>query len=350
MKPFYQHTFLRALFFGPLALVLASCGSYQYAGYDHDGIYSNGTSVAERYTEDDHTESYEKSLYYQQVFSQKADEFGQMAQGSAIFTDIDSYSSGTYQGEYVETQGYQAYGGWGDQADEIAINIYNDPFIYPPYYSYYGHYYHPFSAWNYGYGYHHGYPWYYSPWHYSPWRYGGYGPWGYASVGWGYGYGHWGYGYNNWGYGNYRPYYNNYYNVNNVSYNNSRRYSASDYSNSAIRRSDATTSRRYNNSSNVRANRSYNDNTVTRSTRATNENRTYRTRNSDSSPVYRSTRSTERTGTYTPATRSRTESYTPSRSTRSNNSGTYRSSSPVRSSGTSGGGGTSRSTRGGRGN
>ena len=363
MKPFYQLLNIRALLFGPLAvLVLASCGSYQYAGYDHDGIYSNGTAVAQEYTEEDQTETYDNALYYQQIFSRQADQFETIAESeSAIFTDIDSYSSGTYQEEEYDDEGYPiAHGGWGNEVDEISINIINRPFAYHSYYTY-SPYYDPFFVsdywWNHGWGY--GFP-YYSPgfrFHYSPWGYGSHyaGYWGYSN---------WGYGYNHWGY-NYRHPYQIFGVVpaRNVAYNSSRRNSSIDYNQGATRSSylnnsrdyrNSDDTRSYRNSRNVRAtSRSNRDYTITRSTRVSSDSRASgRTTRVESPQQVRSNRSTS-TRDYTPAVRSRNETYTPqqvrsSSSTRSS-SGNYRSSSSSssRSSGTTSG--SSRSSRG-RGN
>lgn len=362
MKPYYQLLNIRALLFGPLAvLVLASCGSYQYAGYDHDGIYSNGTAVAQDYTEEDQTESYDNALYYQQVFSRQANQFETIAESeNAIFTDVDSYSSGAYQEDEYVDEGYPvAHGGWGTDADEIAINIYSQPFGFPGYYSY-APYYDPFFYndfyWNYGYRYgygpHYGWGW---GMHYNPYRYG----YGYAGIGyWGSGY--YGHGYNRWGY--YGNPYSGY--ARNVAYNNSRRNSSVDYNHDATRssylnnrdyRNSDDSRATYRNPRNVRASsRSNSDYTISRSTRVSSDNsRTSgRTSRIEAPQRVRSNRSTS-SRDYTPAVRTRTETYQPQqvRSSSSNrsSSGTYRSSYPStsRSSGTSSG--SSRSSRG-RGN
>ena len=353
MKPYYQLLNIRALLFGPLAvLVLASCGSYQYAGYDHDGIYSDGNAVAQQYTEEAQTDSYDNALYYQQIFSRQADQFETIAESdNAIFTDIDSYSSGQYQEDQYIDEGYPlAHGGWGSEVDEISINVYNNAFGFPGYYTY-APYYDPFFYndfyWNFGYfGYGYGPHWGWGN-YYNPWRYG-YG-YGYAGY-WGHGYwGHnyWGPRYNNWGYSGYSR---------NVAYNSSRRNSSTDYNNE-IRSSRLSSARdyrnaddsrsTYRNSREVRAtSRSNSDYTISRSTRVSSDSRSSsRTYRVESPQNVRSNRATS-TRDYTPAVRTRTETYSPQTRSSNNSSGTYRSSSPTpRSSGTS----TSRSSRG-RGN
>ena len=353
MKPYYQLLNIRALLFGPLAvLVLASCGSYQYAGYDHDGIYSNGTAVTQEYSEEDQTESYDNALYYQQVFSRKADQFETIAESeNAIFTDIDSYSSGNYQEDgYVDEAYPLAHGGWGQEADEIAINIYSQPFGYPGYYGYspyYDPFYYPSYGWNYGwygygYGPHYGWGW---GMHYNPWRYG----YGYAGIGyWGHGYGHyWGY------YGNH-----NYYGyTRNVAYSNSRRNSSVDYNSGASRgsylsnvrdyRSSDDSRATYRNSRSVRADsRSNSDYTISRSTRVSSDSRRSSRATRVEAPQQVRSNRTSTNRSYTPVQRTRTQTVRQPVRSSSNSSGTYRSTPSVpRSSGTTG----SRSSRG-RGN
>ena len=352
MKPLYQLLNVRAYLSGAVALLsLASCGSYQYAGYDSDGIYAD-SAVAERYTKEEQTPSADKTLYYKQAFAQQAEVFENMTEGGAIFTDIDSYSSGTYDAEAQQDQYYgEAYGPWGDQVDEIAIHIYPNP-----HYGYYGYgYLHPYY---YGYGY--GHPFssryysYYDP--YWSWPYYGYGsrihsPWHWNAAWIGLGFSDY------WYYNRYLSgYYGYSYNTRqNAAYINSRRNAFTDNvgrnSRSAVRYSDS-----YRNTRNVRAtSRSNQDYNSVRTTRSSNS-RTYNTRASrvENPSRVRSNRSSSDARSYrtsTPqakpsTTRRSTPSYTPSRTTRSS-SGTYRSSGSVRSSGTTSGG--ARSSRG-RGN
>ena len=128
MKRYYKLLNLRAIISGFSALLLlASCSSYQYAGYDSDGIYSS--SGDEAYTandyRDDYEESYDNTLYYKQLFSEKADEFGNVPAEGAIFTDIEDYSStGNYQDELYQEDGMEYQTGraaWGSDPDEISF-------------------------------------------------------------------------------------------------------------------------------------------------------------------------------------------------------------------------------------
>ena len=355
---YFPFSNIRALFFGPALLLLASCGSYQYTGYEHDGIYS--PENREAVTANDHAESYEEALYYKQLFAQKAEQFSNIPQEGAIFTDIEGYTStGMYEDQSFMQEGIAYQGGnapWGQEVDEISINVYNSPFFSPfyhPYMSpYYGGFYDPFWMNRYGYGY--GYGW-------NHWGYGYpyHNPWRWNRWGWNAGLAVHSPFYGYYRYGNYNPYYSR----NNVAYNSTRRSSYTDYNNSSIVRnnSKARSSRiqDYSNSRGIRAERS---SALLRSNRGDNDDRTYSTRTtrvespksrsrSNSNSTYRSSnsRSYERS-TQARSSRS-TRSYDTNRQVRrststSRSSGTMRSSSSTpRSSGTS----SSRSSRG-RGN
>lgn len=351
MKLYYKN--LRNLIpaLGALFL-LASCSSYQYTGYENDGIYSS-SSTGEAYTADDYEESYEDALYYQNLFGEKAAEFEAVPQEGAIFTDVESYSSGQYDENMFGAEGLEYEPGraaWGSDPDVIAVNVYNNysPFYSPygfgygyPYYAgfydpFYGPGYYPYRYYNPYYGY--GYPYAYNSWR---WNIG-------LGFGWGHYYGHRYSPYYPYGY----KYYPNY-RRSNVAYSNSRRDGYSDNYRARQYSENNRTSRiqSYSNSRNVRA-----AGTVLRDT----DGRTYRTRSTrvrstTSQPrtreVYRtSTRRSEVPAVRRSAPQRNTAPQTrTSRSSRSNNSGTYRSSSSnTRSSGTSSG--SSRSSRGGRGN
>lgn len=341
MKRYYKLLNLRAILSGFSALLLlASCSSYQYAGYDNDGIYSS-SGEGEAYTANDYEESYENALYYKRLFAEKSQQFDNVPEEGAIFTDIEGYSStGEYDDAAFMEEGLDYQVGraaWGSDPDRISINIYNDynpfynPYIHPfyagfydpfwgPYYDYYA--YRPF-----GYGYPYGYS------YYNSWRW---------NFGWG-----WGYGY---GYRPYHPYYyygHRYhypsYNYRDVAYSSSRRNSYSDYNSIRSNRTDARSSRvqSYSNPNAVRAVRTNSDPRTyqTRSTRVRSSSSDVR-RNSEYNPS-REVRQVRSTGTR----RSNTSAVRTSRSSSSNN--VYRSSSSSsssRSTGTS-----TRSSRG-RGN
>lgn len=350
MIPLYKLLKIKPLLMGGLALsVLASCSSYEYAGYDKDGIYSSEDREVYTQTQDEYTESSDDALHYKRLFAEKSQQMDIYAQEGVIFTDINSYSSTrdfedeAFLDEPLDYQG--GYAGWGDQPDEISINIYNDGFynpffdpFYGPYYGgFYGPYhrfgYHPYSRFGFGFGY--GY--------YSPFRW---------QMGWGYGWNNWAfnYGYSPyWGMYHHTPYY---YSRRDLAYNTGRRDAYSDRNNVYNRSNISARDRRLQSYSNPRE---------VRAVRSNADSRTYRTQTnrvrSSSTPVRRSSgyeRSTRRSNEVRAIqnTRTRSNNSTRVRSSRSssgNNSGTYRSSSSSssRSSGTRSS--SSRSSRG-RGN
>lgn len=342
MRRYYRLFNIRALFFSFSALLLlASCSSYQYAGYENDGIYSSDRDEA--YTANDYEESYEDALYYKQLFAQKSEQFANVPEEGAIFTDIDSYNSGAYDGDFTQEDLDYTVGraAWGSHADQISINIYQDPFHRPFFSPFYAGFYDPFWG--------------------DPYFHHGFGfPFGYYNN-WNFGFG---FGWNSWRYGHpyytpfwrhHSPFYGNYfyphYNQRSVAYNTTRRNSYRDYDgyNRTNINTRASRVQSYSNPRNVRAVRSNAD------YRTSTNDRTYRTRStrvrSTSSPVRRnSTYSRSRSSSEVRSVRSnqtRSNNSTRVRSTRSssgNNNAVRSSSSSSRSSGT-----TSRSSRG-RGN
>ena len=162
-------------FVGALGLLfsLASCGSYQYAGYENDSVYGESRNVEYRVESSNVNSSSQNSGYYSNYFKEKSQELDYISQEDDIFTDIDSYE-GNYDVEndtLVDDQ--ESYAGWEQNTTEVSINVY------------------------------------------SGYRYGGFG---YGLFGYGYPYYRYGYGYGNyWGYGygyyNYwcPPYYGSYY-------------------------------------------------------------------------------------------------------------------------------------------
>lgn len=185
---------LKISFFVALSLtfVLVSCGSYQYVGYDNDGIYNDDVSEEVVYVEDN---SSNNSNYYKNYFSEKAQEYEDIIAENEIFTDIDSYE-GSYEDieqDSIQTNEYEdyrvGYAGWGQENSDVTINIYNDNFgynywWYRPYrfgWSWYRPYSWSFgwSYWNYPYAYNSWWaPHYYGGYYYNPYYYG----YGYSSV------------------------------------------------------------------------------------------------------------------------------------------------------------------------
>ncbi|UJH89690.1 hypothetical protein LZ575_11490 [Antarcticibacterium sp. 1MA-6-2] len=348
-------------FIAPVSfLLLASCSSYQYSGYE-DGIYGETNRPYDRQNQNA-TQDSDRS-YYKNLFAEEAALYGEVLAEDAIFTDVESYSS---TGEYNPNDQQQGYVGgnapWGEDPDSYQINIYNNGFyggFYNPYWAggmyafdpYWG----PYSYWG---------PGYYGP--YNPWRHGYYGGhWGNSwSIGFGgfhggfYGYG----GHPFYGGGWYNPYnyYGNRYNSfrHSVAYNTGRRDAASYYNNrsntNSVRNAASLDSRGRNSSysRSIRNLRNSNDDYgVTRRT----VSREYQTRsNTDYNSNTRSrvydAGANRRSNTYSAPTRSNSSTVR-SNSSSTRSSGTVRSSSPApRSSGTVRSSGGGRSSSGGRGN
>lgn|SRR5690606_2321697 len=121
----------------------ASCGSYQYAGYDNDGIYGSEVPPTQVYYEQAPNTN---NSYYKEYFGQKSLEFEHIAQDdNVIFTNIDDYQ-GNYSDENGDIQYQDSYAGWGQQSQNVDINIYNNLGWYP--YSRYG-FYNPYRSWGY---------------------------------------------------------------------------------------------------------------------------------------------------------------------------------------------------------
>ena len=285
-----------------LMLGLTSCGSYQYASYDNDGIYgepdkSYAVKSVEYQDNQETVNDSENSAYYKNYFKEKVTE---LDNGDAIFTDIDAYQ-GNYDVEN-DSLNQENYAGWG-YSDNITVNIYNRPHYnsmwYNGYYGYNGWY----NNWNFGY-------FGYSDYWYSPFYVGWNRPWRYG-WGWGYPYN---FGYPYYGYNNF--YYGNIYNRRNLSYSASRRGAvyANNNTSGVTNRRNGITNRR--SSINSRATNLRNSATRSSSSRV-NATRSNNSRvNSQSRP----TRSS-RVGTRSNTTRSR------SATTRSSRSSTSRSSS-----------------------
>ena len=69
------------------ALLLVSCGTYQYVGYDNDGIYGSEGPVV---VEVERAAPY-NSDYYQNYFAEESQALQEISVEGEIFTDIDSY-------------------------------------------------------------------------------------------------------------------------------------------------------------------------------------------------------------------------------------------------------------------
>jgi hypothetical protein len=334
-----------------LFVVLASCGSSQYASQDNDGIYSSDKTV--EYQENTVTVTEKESssqTFYKNYFKEKSLEYQlpEEENEEEIFTDVDSY-----EGEYAVAQDttnveYESYAGWGEENSNVTVSFnvglgygwgyspWYSPYYYGGYYPYYG----------YGWG-------YYNPW-FPPYPYygGGYYGGGYYGGGY-YGGGYYAYGGRGVSYSSGRrgtSYAGNYYNDRSSSYYGSRTRNTGanlGYTNPRTRDNSAVQTRSRNTST-------VNPNTSVRPT--TRGNSTVRPNTNTVTP--RTTTKPESSSLTTPRSGTKTRSNNTS-SPRSNNSATPRRSSgsspsySPRSSGSSGSsgsfGGGGRSSGGSRG-
>lgn len=298
-----------------LGLLTVSCGSYQGSSYyDSDGIYNAAAPVATEAPVAQKTENTTNASAdaYREYFNRKAEEIDDLPDNSMYFTDIDAYSSTPQDTTDVETSldydYVDGYAGWGQNATDVTVNVYNNS----PYYGY-------------GWGGYWGYsPYRYSGWYSPYWSAGWYSPYWYGYSPYGYyggyspyyGYGYYGgyYGYYGGGYYNHHPYYRR----NNVAYANGRRGSAQ--RGSVVTR-NSTRSAINATGKNASINRRNTNNTVqTRSQQNTRNNSDFRVRTRNMNPT-------------TP--NNNTRSYTP----QNNNTRSYSPSTPSYSPGRSGGGG-----------
>ena len=184
-----------------MVFTLTSCGSYQYAGTDNDGIYeSSSEPVVYAESAGQNNNDNVNNSYYKNYFKEQSSEYDYMNVEPEVFTDVDSY-----EGKYVEQDSTQReqYPGWGQNNEDVTVNVYAG----------WNGFYDPF--WNVGWGWNAGWGW--------GWNAG----WGWGwNAGWGWG---WNAGFYNpyWcgPYGYYgNPYfYNNPYFGRPVAYVNSRR-------------------------------------------------------------------------------------------------------------------------------
>lgn len=357
---FKQHIKSKLPFFVALSalFVLASCGSYQYVGYDNDGIYGSERQPVQVVEVQEVETTPSDANYFKNYFSEKSQEYEAIANESEIFTDIDSY-----EGNREQEQDSTNYGGWGDS--------YNSP---PEINVYYG-------AGNIGLR-----PGWVGSWAWHNWRFGNFGwgdpfwnnwGWGFGinngwgwgwnagfGIGWGWNVG-FGWGWNNWGWGwnNFwcPPFWGNNFYGNSLAFNYGRR-GAGIYNNgfSRLGRTSTALNRRdlarrsiaSNNSSQLRRNtgRTLSRNSgrnVTRNsgrnvTRNSGRNVTRNTgRNVSRNSGRNVTRNTSRTRTRVNTSRPRTVSPSRSSGVRSSmgrSSGMSRSTGGSRSSGGSRGG------------
>lgn len=355
------------LLFAPALLVLGSCSSYQYSGYEADGIYGEsrpGIWEQREQPEKQEVRPNNNTTYYKNLFAQQSEMYGEILEGD-IFTDVDSYSSTPHYDNYMQDDqdgdGVAYSGGyapWGNDPDTYTINFYNNGFYNPWYYGY-----------GYGYGYYgYGLPYYRPGWfgpgyypqywngYYAPIAYG-YGPYWDFGFGISFGYPYYGYyHYTNpyWVYG-----YNPYNRYDRIAYNATRRSEPVRYSEGVSRRNPISDARASSYSRSIREIRNSRTSTYgTSRSRSRNNNDevnvyTRTNRRVESRPIYESRNSGSDSRTYQSRSRTSNNTYRSSSSRRSSSmpARTIRSSSSTRSSATprSSSSGGSRSSRGGRG-
>ncbi|MCB0399163.1 MAG: hypothetical protein KDD26_05960 [Winogradskyella sp.] len=328
-----------------LMAVLTSCGSFQYVGYDDDGIYSSEDYDTANVEQPVATTSTNDSDYYKNYFAENAAQIDAAMENSEIFTDIDSYEGNYFERAQDTIEKRSVYGGWGQNNESITINIidngwygWNGPWL-----------------WNAGWGlgwnnWGWGRPWGWNSWGWNNWGWNagwgfGWNNWGW-NAGWGYGWNNWGWG-PGWGYGLNNWGWNGYYRGNTYAFNAGRRGSllSNNYLNRANRSTSALSRRNYSTS---RLSRSATSSSASRSNSAIRTSRNGTIRNSSSTSNSRITRpSTSRSsGTIrsTGNSRSSSGSVRSTRSTRSSGSVRSSGSSSSRSSGSMRSSGSSRSS------
>lgn len=202
----YIHNINKVIVVLGISLLVASCGTYEYVGYNNDGIYSEVPSSQRVLTEVQTVETVGNDAgYYKNYFQERKKEIDATVAQSDVFTDVDDYSS-----DYSQAQDSLAmrtgYSGWGQTNDVVNINFYNngwnnwgwDPWLWGPGWGW--------NNWRWGVGWNAWGP----GWGWNRWGVG-WGGWGWnAGFGWGgfYGTG-WGWGYPGWGVGGFYPYNNN---------------------------------------------------------------------------------------------------------------------------------------------
>ncbi|MCM4155877.1 hypothetical protein [Gramella sp. AN32] len=323
MKLFYFFQNKLGLLFAPVAIMaLASCGSYQYSGYEADGIYGESRPGIweQEIPQTTEVKPNGNNSYYQNLFGQQADMYGEILEGD-VFTDVDSYTSNDGYEGYSDVGGDVAYvqgnAPWGKDPDTYTINIYNNGF---------GGFYSPWSyGWGYGnpyFGY--GYPFYnfgyggfydpyYSPfWGYNRWAYGYGGAYWGAGWAWNYGYPYSGYGYPYHSYYGNHAYYGN--GHGNYAYHNTRRgsqvqnrsgVSSRAYANNSRSNTRSSYSRRIQEIRNTRSGSDYSSRTATAGRTSTNnrgDNMYTRTSRRSAPSTYEGYSRSSNTRGYSPST------------------------------------------------
>ncbi|GAL00865.1 vitellogenin II precursor [Nonlabens ulvanivorans] len=105
-------------------ITITSCGSFDAVSYN-DGIYGDSY-------EDEEIDqvSYEENSgsYYKNLFAEKAEQYGQNFGQDSVFTDVDSYSSQSYDQsnpDYTSNYG-GGESGFGETPSTVVINYYDN--------------------------------------------------------------------------------------------------------------------------------------------------------------------------------------------------------------------------------
>ena len=301
---------VKNILFAFLSLSLAACGSYQAVTYDDDGIYTTSPERPEVPVQQAPTQTTPGNYTGDGYFANKLKEYENNENDNVVFTDVDGYSSQSYDPNSNVNNTVQP--GWGNTY-RGGTNIYLNSG-----WGWGGGFYDPF--WNGGFGWGWGNNFWNRGFYGNPYWNGGfyggfYGGGFYNPYGFGYG---WGNPY--WGNRFWR---NGYYGNRNYAYVNSRRGS---YTPRYSTRNSSGNTKTLNSRSNSRV--------YTPRTRSSN--RSYTPRTNSSSRARSSSSSNSRT--YTPRSSSSNRTYTPRSSSSSNRSYSPSRSSSGRSSGRSSGG------------
>ena len=113
---------------------LISCGSYDYAAYEDDGIYDSDTTVVTTREVAMVQTTNSDSNHYENYFAKKSEEYSSIPEEDLVFTDIDNYTTadeGTeifVEGSNVEYETTEGYASWEDSYydDEVNIYVYNN--------------------------------------------------------------------------------------------------------------------------------------------------------------------------------------------------------------------------------
>ncbi|CAL67689.1 hypothetical protein [Christiangramia forsetii] len=109
MELYYTLRNRLSLLLAPMALfALVSCGSYQYSGYEADGIYGESRpGIWEQQNQNQETAEVKpngNNSYYKDLFAQQSEMVGEVLE-SDVFTDVDSYTSNDGYENYSEVGG-----------------------------------------------------------------------------------------------------------------------------------------------------------------------------------------------------------------------------------------------------